>query len=150
MRAVHTRGFTLMEIMLTVAAVGIISTTAITSSLLMLRANDLDLAVAATTQNLRAAQLRSRAADGDAPWGVYLGGGAITLFRGSSFALRNSAYDEATDLASTITPSGLTEIVYAKNTGLPINSGVITLTHDVLGPKQMSINGLGLIDEVQP
>ncbi len=145
-----SRGFTLMEIMLTVAALGIISATAITSSLLMLRANDLDLAIASTTQNLRAAQLRSRAADGDAQWGVYLGGNTITLFRGPSFAARNSAYDEATELASTITPSGLTEIVYAKKTGLPINSGVVTLTHDVLGPKQLSINGLGLIDEVQP
>jgi len=146
----QSRGFTLIEIMLTVAALFIISTTVITSSLLMLRANDLDLAIATTTQSLRAAQLRARAADGDAQWGVSIRVGAITLFRGSSFAARNSAYDETADLASTITPSGITEIVYAKNSGLPINSGTLMLTHDVLGPKQLVINSLGLIDEVQP
>ncbi len=130
------------------ATLGIISAVVITSSLLLLRANDLDLAIATTTQNLRSAQLRSRGSDGDAQWGVFVGNGAITLFRGASFAARNSAYDETTDLASTITPSGLTEINFAKNTGLPISSGVVTLTHAVIGKKQLFINSLGLVDEL--
>ncbi len=148
MRSVRGRGFTLIEIVLTVASMGVISMAVVLSSLQLLRANDLDLAVAATTQQLRAAQLNARASNGDAPWGISISTSTITLFRGANFASRDSAADQVTEIASTITPSGLTEIVFAKNTGWPTSSGTIVLTHDVIGQKQLTINSLGLIDEV--
>lgn len=142
------KGFTIVELLLSVAIVGILAATVTGFSLFFLRSNDLELALSATSQTLRRAQTLSRAGSLDSSWGVSLQPSAITLFKGQSFALRDMALDETMELPPTIAPSGLTEVVFSKINGLPQQSGVITFTHDVIGARRLLLNDLGMVEEI--
>lgn len=106
--------------------------------------NDLDLAAQSTAHSMRRAQALAQASDGDTSWGVSVQGGAITLFKGASFAGRDASYDEAYDLPSSIMPTGLTEVVFAKFTGVPSATGTLTLTAAQINQSHaLIVNALG-------
>ncbi|MBI5135378.1 DNRLRE domain-containing protein [Candidatus Uhrbacteria bacterium] len=141
-------GFTLIEIVLTVALVAIIATSTAVLSLTLLRTNDLDNAVTSVVSALYRAQTLSRAGDHDSAWGVNIQPGIMTLFSGSAFESRNQSLDQTSDIPTTISASGITELVFAKTTGLPSSAGVIVLTHNIVGDRRLFINSIGTIDEV--
>lgn len=124
-------GFSLIEVLLSVALIALLSGLAAPVFLRLQTKNDLDLAVVNLTQSLRRAQVQSQAVDGDISWGVKIQTGNLTLFKGASFAdppYRDTTYDETSDLNPNITLSGPTEIVFAKFTGLPQTIGTITFS----------------------
>ena len=141
------KGFTLLEMLLSIALIGIISGGVVGFSLVFLRSNDHESAMIVATQTFRRAQTLSRASVNDSSWGVKLQPGSLTLFQGVSYALRNVVWDEVNELPSTITPSGVTEILFAKTTGFPTSSGTVTLTHETLGARSLLINAIGTIEE---
>lgn len=106
--------------------------------------NDLDVAMVAIAQNLRRAQLLSRAVDGDIGWGVKVQSGSITMFQGSTYATRNSDFDEVFSMPSTVTPSGISEIDFNKFSGLPASTGTFTLTTEQ-DSRSLTINIKGMI-----
>jgi type II secretory pathway pseudopilin PulG len=106
---------------------------------------DLDSGAVLLVQNFSRAQILARAVDGDAPWGVRIQDGLLTLFKGSSYASRDTNYDEATDIPATITVSGLQEVVFAKKTGLPQNTGTTTLTSSTNETRTATINSEGMV-----
>src|SRR3989338_510991 len=142
------RGFTLVELLLSVAVIGILTAGVLGFSLFLLRSNDMELALSATAQTLRRAQTLARSGQHDGAWGVKLQSETITIFHGNSYANRDSSLDEVTDLPSTIAVSGLTEVTYAAATGTPSSAGVTTLTHETLGARRLFLNTIGTIDEV--
>ena len=138
-------GFTLLEVLLSVSVIGIIAGIAIPVYQSFQTRNDLDIAAAAIAQSLRRAQVLAEAVDGDISWGVFVASGALTLFQGTSYAARNSSFDEVFEVPTSITPSGVAEVVFAKFTGLPQTTGTVTLTSTNNETREITINAKGMV-----
>jgi prepilin-type N-terminal cleavage/methylation domain-containing protein len=74
------------------------------------------------------------------------------LYQGSTYATRNSSYDRAVTLDSSLTLStsltgGANEVNFSKGLGTPIQIGTITLTHDASGSKVIVVNSFGMVEE---
>lgn len=139
------KGFTLIELLLSVAMISLIlGISAPLFQSLQVR-NDLDIAGVTFAQTARRAQMLARASDGDTSWGVYISSGSSTLFKGGSYSTRDLAYDEIFTFSTSITPSGLSEIVYTKFTGLPQSTGTVTLTSTANETRILTINAKGTV-----
>ena len=138
--------FTLLEVLLSVAIVGVLTAISIPVSRNLLIKNDVDVAAVNVVQTLRRAQILSQASGGDTTWGLRTQVGSITLFKGTSYAARDADFDEIFDLPNSITPSGLPEIVFAELTGYPQTTGTLTLTTSIGDVRSISINAKGTIE----
>lgn len=139
------KGFTILEVLLSVALISVIAGVSIPIYQSFQVRNDLDIATVTTVQELRRAQLLSEASDADPSWGFQLQSGSMTLFNGASYATRDTTRDETFDLPTSITPTGATEIVFAKFTGLPNVTGTITLTTYTNETRTITINAKGML-----
>ena len=93
---------------------------------------------------LRKAQLYSMMGKQNGSWGVHLSGSTLTIFQGSSFAARNSAFDETVTENTNVNISGLSDVVFAKTTGVPST----TLSVSIVGgttSTQVTLNGEGMV-----
>jgi len=120
--------FTLLEILLVVAIISIVS--GIGLSIYQSYQNKNSLIIAANTikQTLRRAQVASQANDGNTTWGVKIQTGNIILFKGTSYALRDTTYDETFEMPTTLAIGGIQEITFTIMYGLPSTFGTISLT----------------------
>lgn len=137
-------GFTLIEVLLSVALIGLIAGIGAVVFQQLQSRNDLNVAAATVAASERRAQALSRAVDSDTTWGVRTDVGTVTIFQGASYASRNAAFDEVSTVSPAITPSGLQEVVFAKFTGLPQTTGTLTLT----GPndsRTLTLNAQGTV-----
>ena len=140
------KGFTLPEILLSVSLLAIIGGMTIPSYHTFIVRNDLDLATATLTSNLRRAQSLSQSADGDMTWGVHLGVGSILLYKGASYVLRDTNYDQNTQIPKSIVPTGLSEITFSKVFGVPNATGTFTIKSQVNEIRNITINEKGMVD----
>ncbi|MEK7106808.1 MAG: prepilin-type N-terminal cleavage/methylation domain-containing protein [Patescibacteria group bacterium] len=138
-------GFTLVELMLTITLVTVLAGLSIPLYQSFQVKNATDIAANTLAQTFRRAQIISRASDGDTSWGVKAQNGSIVLFKGASYSGRDTTFDEIFNLPSTITPSGATEIVYTKFTGIPQATGTITLTASTGDIRTLTINSKGTV-----
>lgn len=139
------RGFSLIEMVLSFALIGIIVGVSIPIFQSFQFKSDLDVAIDDAAQRFRRAQALSQLGKGDATWGVHMEVGSIVVFQGTSFAARDANLDEVTALARGITPSGMTDIVFDKLTGLPQSTGVFTFTTSDGQERFLTINDQGTI-----
>lgn len=107
--------------------------------------NDLDTASSLLAQSLRVAQIFSQSVRGDVAWGVHLEAGRIIVFKGSSFALRDSNFDEVFEISKGLNLSGSSEIVFSKLSGLPDAEGIFVL-ESAYDKKTVSVNSYGAVD----
>ncbi len=142
------KGFTLLEVLLSIALLGLIATFSTPIYISFQNRNDLDIATASTVQSLRRAQALAQASSGDESWGVYLQTASVTIFRGGSFATRNVNFDEVYPIGSSIVLSNLQEIVFTKFSGLPTapSVGTITLTSVNNETRNITINDQGMFE----
>lgn len=138
------QGFTLLELLLSVAIIAILAGLSLPVYRTLLSKNDLDIATTTTAQSLRRAQMLSQAVDGDTTWGLKIQSSSIVIFKGASFASRDTTFDETFSMPSTIGVLGTTEIVFAKMTGLPQSTGTVSLTSET-DTKTVTINGKGTV-----
>jgi len=138
-------GFTIAEVLITIGIVGLLVVLSIPVYESFQVRNDLGTAKNNVVQSLRRAQTLAGASDGDTSWGVTVQSGSIVLFRGASYAVRDTTYDETFTLPGTITASGTTEVVYAKFTGMPQSTGTITMTAVNGQTSTISINEKGTL-----
>lgn len=141
------RGFTLIEILLAVAAISLLLGISIPAYTALFYKNDLDVAKNEIALSLGRASFLSRSGVGDSTWGVQAQSGAIILFKGTSFATRDSTYDESYPIANSIAITGTTEYVFTKLTGLPTPTGTITLTGGNGEVKTITINNKGMVQQ---
>ncbi len=81
-------------------------------------------------QILRKAEHRSLVGERDSGWGVSFQSGQYVVYAGSSYATRNSSYDERRPVASPeYVFSGSGEIVFSRGTGRPLAAGFVIVTH---------------------
>ena len=141
------QGFTLLEVLLTMSIIGILAGASLPIYQRFQVRNDLDVAVMTVAQSLRRAQVSAQAVVGDAPWGVSVQSDSIVLFRGASYAARDSAFDETFGVPSSITASGMTEVAFSKFAGLPQTTGTLTLTAASVGEaRTVTVNAKGMVD----
>ncbi|RJO59197.1 type II secretion system protein [Candidatus Parcubacteria bacterium] len=139
------QGFTLVEVLLSLAVVGIIAASATPVYQALQNRNDLDIAINTTAQAMRRAQLLSQAVANDTTWGVKILTGKISIFQGASYAGRDQNFDEDFSLPSSINLSGLDEAVFAKLSGFPLTSGALTLSSPNNESRTLTLNSKGTI-----
>ncbi len=139
-------GFTLPEVLLSLALLSIIGGMSIPMYRMFLVRDDLDIAATTLAQSLRRAQALSESGDGDTTWGVHVGVGSILVYKGASYVSRDSTFDENTSIPTTIVPAGLSDIAFSKITGLPNATGTFTLTSQANETRTTTINEKGMVD----
>ncbi|MBN2016228.1 prepilin-type N-terminal cleavage/methylation domain-containing protein [Candidatus Dojkabacteria bacterium] len=144
----NQKGFTILEMLLVVAAISVLAGLSIPVYQSFQVKNDVDVSANIVAQSLRRAQVLSQSVDGDSTWGVYIQSGSITIFKGTDYAGRDSSFDEVFDMSTTITPSGITEIVFSKVSGEPGSSGDIILTTSTNQVRTLNINEKGMMEYV--
>ena len=139
------QGFTLLEVLLSVALIAAIAGMSIPIYLSFQNRNELDIASVTVAQTLRRAQVLAQASDGDSSWGVHMGSTTITLFQGASYATRSSGFDEVFQVPENIESSGLTEVVFEKFTGTPNTTGTLTYTSPANETREITLNSEGMV-----
>ncbi len=140
MRELTARGFTLIEILLSVALVSIVFGMSYVMYQSVPYQNDLDIGVQASRELLVEASRYAAASYDDSEWGVSFVTGTAVLFKGTSYDARDPQFDETIDLFS-ISVSGQNEYVFRKKTGYPTVVGVTTFTSPATGEsKSIDVN----------
>ncbi len=147
MRAVvDPHGFTLIEALLSMLIISILIGLSLPLYASFQDRNNVDLTTQSLAEMLRRAEIYARGVNGDSQWGVEIQPGSAVLFKGASFASRDTSFDESTTIASTVTMGGLTEVLFSKLSGAPNVTGNITLfatrTNDT---RTVNINARGTI-----
>lgn len=140
------RGFSLIELILAVALILIIGGFSMSFSTNFLLQN-----AAANTRDqfigaLRKAQTYALSSKENSNWGIHHAGNTITLFKGASYAARDTAWDETYESNANLSISGPNEIIFTKMTGLPNTTGTITIT-GVSTNKTVTINSQGVVGQ---
>lgn len=144
--ATHAAGFTLIEMLLSVAVLSLILGMSMPLYESFTTRNDLDIATQNVANSLRRAAAYCRGGNNDSQWGVEVQSGSITVFSGSSYAGRNTNFDETTSVPTNIAITGGTvEVDFAKLTGLPTSTPSITLTN-ATETRTVTINVKGVVD----
>jgi Tfp pilus assembly protein FimT len=102
-------------------------------------------------QILRTARQKSVSGVQDAQHGVRFNSNNYIFFQGGSYDTRQIAFDRVFQLEnslSIVTTLTNDEVVFSKGLGVPSNSGTITISHSVKGDRQISINSIGIIEEL--
>lgn len=146
MRARNQSGFTLLEVLLSVAILAILGALSMPVYQSFLVRNDLSNTVAATASTLRRAEQYASGSKSDSTWGVKVQSNLVTLFKGSSYASRDTSFDETVTLPGTITASGaLSEVYFSKLTAVPSTTGSFTLTSSTNDTRTVTLNAEGLV-----
>lgn len=136
----------MVEIALSISILAIIFAMTIPSYISFMTRNDLDIATISLVQSTRRASILSQTGSGDSLWGVNVATGSIIIYKGNDFANRDSSFDEVTDISPTIAVTGLTDIIFSKQTGLPQSTGTTTLVSVDNESRHVKINQKGMVD----
>lgn len=141
------KGFTLIELLLSISLIAVVTGIGAPIFARSQTKNDLDTAVETWVESIRRAEILSQANDGDSTWGVHLETGSITIFKGSSFAARDTNYDEVFSLSPAISSTGVTDLVMSKMTGYPNTTGTTTMTSNtnVVDTATITVNSSGMV-----
>ncbi len=142
-------GFTLLEMLLSAAIISMLVGASLPIYETFIRRNDLDLTAQRITAMLRRAETYAQAVNYDNDWSVEIQSSAVTLFQGTNFVGRNTAYDETLSMPATVTPSGTSEVRFTKFTAAPNAAAVttpITLTSTANSTRTIILNAKGMVD----
>lgn len=141
-----SRGFTLIEVLLSVVIISILAGLSLPVYRSFQSRTDLELNTQNVAEMLRRATIYARAMNGNSDWGVAISGNTATVFKGTSYAARDTTADETATIPSNITTSGLTEVVFSKFTAAPSSPGNITLTDtQTNSARTVSLNAKGMV-----
>lgn len=119
---------TLIEVILAVAVMAMISVAMLPIGQQYLQRNEFESATLMVAQGVRNAEANAKSGNGDTTWGVRISGSTITVFKGATYATRDTTYDIVSTWSNKITASGLSEIVFSRLEAVPSVNGNITLT----------------------
>lgn len=137
-------GFTLLELLLVIALVALIAGLSIPFYSNFIVRNYLNTSSSSLVQTVEKAQNYAKSGKQDATWGVYMTSSDYTLYKGTSYAARDTNLDELYTFPSGIAHGGLTEIHFDHLRGETTNTGVITLTATNGASTTIQINSSGI------
>jgi len=147
-------GFTIVEVIIVVAFFSILAFVSVSFYQSFQVTYELNTSINELVQNLRRAQSKAMASEGDSKHGIYFNSGygaTYVLFKGNSYATRDTDYDEETILSNNINLTyglgGGQEVVFSKFRGRPNNTGTITITSINGDYKTITINTAGRVKE---
>jgi prepilin-type N-terminal cleavage/methylation domain-containing protein len=158
------RGFTVIELLIVIAAVGIMAATITPMLGSSVPAGDLDASAQLATDALRRAQAavmsgRQNNVGAASRWGVHFEGGQVVVFSGATYGpagVDNQAvvFNQEVRVTSVSLggscslPAGTgdCDVHFAKVNGEPTESGAVTLTSSAGGTKTVTVNAAGLTD----
>ena len=138
-------GFTLLELLLSVAVISALAGLSLPVYRTLLSKNDLDIAAVTIAQSARRAKVLSQAVDSDTTWGVKAQSGSIVIFKGTSYSVRDANFDEIFDVPGNISVGGASEIVFAKFTGFPQTTGTMNISTES-DSRSVTINEKGMVN----
>ena len=138
-------GFTLIELLLSVTMISIIAGVSLPVYVSFQTRNELATTTSAVAEMLRRAQNYARTGMNDSQWGVAMTAASATLFKGSSYAARDTSFDEVLPFAGSLSASGLGEVVFTKLTGAPSTTGTLTLTSTTNDTRALTLNTKGVV-----
>ena len=142
------RGFTLIELVIVMAILLILFAVVGTISSGMLPRNQLSIEGGLIQETLRRAQALTIAGKQDELWGVHFTSSTMTLFGGTSYAMRDIDYDELHSFPAGLTLGGLTDIVFSAPLGETSNTGDVSLTSNSTSEiVTISVNASGLVSK---
>ncbi len=141
----NRRGFTLIEVLLSVTIITMLAGLSLPVYETFVRRNDLDLTAQTLSSSIRRAATYARAVNGDSTWGVHFTTNSSTLFKGASYASRDATFDETTPIPASMSLTG-GEVVFAKLTGAPNITGSVTLTSTTNDTRTISLNAKGMVN----
>ena len=139
------KGFTLIELLMVIAIMAILMAIMVPISTDYQVRNDLDVAQVTFAQAVRRAQQLSMASDSDGQWGVAAVSQNIVVFKGATYTGRDTSMDENYDISSAIGISGQAEYDFAKQTGVPTQTGTVTFMNGNY-LKTVVVNGKGIVN----
>lgn len=139
------RGFTLVEVLLSIVIIGILVGMSVPLYQSFLGRNDLDITTQQVVGALRRAQTYARGMNGDSAWSVEVQSSAVTLYKGTDFAARDTSYDEVITMPGVISASGLS-VQFSKLDAAPNATGNITLTTNIGETRTVTLNAQGMVN----
>ena len=140
------KGFTLIEMILSLAVIAVIAGFSVPVLQSLQRRNDLKLATDMVYGNLRRAQILAKGAANDSAWGVHFDGNSIVVFSGTSYASRVSTSDETAQMSASVFATGTTDFIFNKLSGNLIATGTIILSNGLNESTTIYINEKGTIN----
>lgn len=141
-----TSGFTLIEVILAVALLIIIGGFAMSFSTNFFVQNATGNLRDQWMSTLKKAQLYAMSSKGNSNWGVAYNAPTLTLFKGTSYASRDTAWDETYEGNANLSVTGLTEVVFTRITGLPSTTGTTTIS-GTSSVRTITINSQGVVSQ---
>lgn len=140
-------GFTFIELLLMVVLISILAAmTPVFYSRFLLQnavANTSDQMIG----SLRKAQIYAMMSKQGSSWSVNYSSNAITLYKGTNFASRDSSFDETFDLNPNVAVSGITDISFARLTGVPTPSSTTITINFGNNSDTITVNSQGVVSK---
>lgn len=141
----NSNGFSLLELIVVIGIVILIFNVSSSGFNSYKMHSNLELAAGGVVEAIRLAQASAQSGKGDSKWGVEILSNQVVVFKGDSYATRITSADELLNFSSGIVPSGISEIVFEKNSGTTVNTGDILISNSS-GGKKLSVNSFGIVD----
>lgn len=141
----NAKGFTIIEAILSLAIVGILAGLAFPLYQGYQTSHDFNLSVQHVTSQLRRAQILAINNQNNSAWGIKITNTQTILFAGQNYSTRMTNLDETQSLPANFFTTGLTEIVFAQNTGIPYTHGGMQLSLQNL-TATLNINSKGFVE----
>ena len=139
-------GFSVIELILVMGILTLLLSISIPPGITFYKTREFNVHKNGIVQSLRRAQLKAMSIEDDSPFGIYVSSGRqYVLFKGDSYATRDSSYDEIFDLPNNFQVLGVSEFVFSKLSGTTSNIGTTTLIADTFS-EDIHINELGRIN----
>ena len=141
----NQKGVTFVELLIVIALIAIIgaSTTPVLSN--FLARNYLRNKTNELVASLRTAQINTIAGKEGSKWGVNTSSSNIIMFKGNSFAARDTNFDQSFSVPATITIT-TDEIVFDRLTGDPDAVATLTVTSNAGDSNTVTVNEVGTVN----
>lgn len=138
------KGFTLLEILLTVALLAVVAGISLPVSFSWVASLDQRQAVRTLVASLEEARTYALTGKGGTGWGVQVEGGTVIVFAGGSYAARVVAEDRSWSLPDGVEVTGASGVVFAEETADPSSYPVFTVRKGA-SSSQVTVGNLGTI-----
>ena len=129
----HKKGFTVLEVLIVIAIVGILTVIVVTGFQKFNRVESVNRDTETVLETLRSARDQTVASKNELQYGVHFGTQSITLFSGTSYssgAAGNQVYPlhSGDTILSTVITGGGSNVIFQRLTGQTADYGTVTIS----------------------